>query len=77
VPIGVHKASHLPFLLAYSPNRKKFETPPELSYEDYTDKGESFVYGLGRGVKLPIQALRVRRCRLYDVTICSLNRWSL
>lgn len=32
-----HKSPHLPFLLAYSPNRKRNDTPSEIDYEDYED----------------------------------------
>lgn len=47
-PRETHKSPHLPFLLAYSPNRKRFETPSDLDYEDY-DESESVLQDIRVG----------------------------
>jgi len=36
-PREEHKSPHLPFLLAYSPNKKRNDTPSDLGYEDYEE----------------------------------------
>jgi hypothetical protein len=40
-PREEHKAPHLPFLLAYSPNRRRVETPSEVDITEYEESDSS------------------------------------